>query len=157
VRIFSQILVHGKLLISTSKEWKWVCTLLVLPTGYDRSKIMLCDFSAGVEMVSFSVLPQGKVPAYAKTVGFRSIEAGSWQLAQLFFRRNSYQPQLCWCGILLIRHTGGTVPKLIPLRYYNKEQCDHRLEGISSEDVDTLLKTLENILDGAWDRPVLFV
>jgi hypothetical protein len=44
-------------------------------------------------------------------------------------------------------------PNLKPLRY-NKERWDHRLEGISSEDVETLLKTLGSILEGTWDRPV---
>lgn len=31
---------------------------------------------------------------------------------------------------------------------------DHRLERISSEDVETPLKTLGSILDGAWDHLV---
>ena len=43
-------------------------------------------------------------------------------------------------------------PTLKPLRS-QKERWDHRLEGIGSEDVETLLQTLGSILDGAWDLP----
>ena len=119
---------------------------------------MLCDFSAGVEVVSFHRLTGkqrepglrvGSVPEPLKSpINFRTIEAGSW---------HNYFPgetriHLNYAGVVSFYDT-TLFPSLKSLRY-NKERWDHRLEGISSEDVDTLLKTLGSILDDAWDRPV---
>ena len=117
---------------------------------------MLCDFSAGVEMVSFHHLPPREIEAGSVSeplkspLAFSTIEAGSWH--------NHFPGEtrihLNYAGVVSFYDT-VLFPSLQPLRY-NKERWDHRLEGISSEDVETLLKTLGSILarDGAWDRPV---
>ena len=114
---------------------------------------MLCDFSAGVEVVSFHRLAPRRnahvnisEPLKSPLV-FGTIEAGSW---------HNYFPgetriHLNYAGVLSFYDT-ALFPSLKAL--HNKERWAHRLEGISSEDVDTLLKTLGSILDGAWDRPV---
>ena len=115
---------------------------------------MLCDFSAGVEVVSFHHLSarqnaRGNISEPLKSpVAFSTIEAGSW---------HNYFPgetriHLNYASVVSFYDT-ALFPSLKPLRY-NKERWDHRLEGISSEDVQTLLNTLGDILDGAWDRPV---
>ena len=115
---------------------------------------MLCDFSAGVEVVSFHQLAareseRGNISEPFKSqTAFRSIEAGSW---------HNYFPgetriHLNYAGVVSFYDT-ALFPSLKPLRY-NKERWEHRLEGISSEDVETLLKTLGSILDRAWDHPV---
>ena len=117
---------------------------------------MLCDFSAGVEVVSFHHLTARK-SGHGLGVGhnsealrvlpvFRTIEAGSW---------HNYFPgdtriHLNYAGVVSFYDT-ELFPSLEPLRH-NKERWDHRLEGISSEDIETFLKTLGSILDGAWDR-----
>ena len=129
---------------------------------------MLCDFTAGVEVISSQHLTareryrddrpsEGKdmpvgAPGNASTpiktaTSFRLIEAGSW---------HNYFPgetriRLNYAGILSFYDT-ALFPSLKRLRS-KKERWDHRLQGISSEDVETLLKTLGNILDGAWNRP----
>ena len=117
---------------------------------------MLCDFSAGVEVVSFHHLSardseseRGNFSEPLKSPpAVRSIEAGSW---------HNYFPgetriHLNYAGVVSFYDT-ALFPSLKPLRY-NKERWDHRLEGVSSVDVETFLKTFGNILDGAWDRPV---
>ena len=118
---------------------------------------MLCDFSAGVEVVSFSQLTateseRGNISEPLKSPSaFRSIEAGSW---------HNHFPgetriQLNYAGVVSFYDT-ALFPSLKPIRH-NKDRWDHRLEGISSEDVETLFKTLGNILDddaSSWGRPV---
>ena len=118
---------------------------------------MLCDFSAGVEVLSFHHLtandseigPVDGSERLKSPPDFRTVEVGSW---------HNYYPgetriHLNYAGVVSFYDT-ALFPSLKPLRY-NKERWDHRLEGISSEDVETLLKTLGNILDDtAWDRPV---
>ena len=126
---------------------------------------MLCDFTVGVEVVSFQHLParerdrhdrprgrKDMTPGNSSTLlnlpsPFRAIEAGSWH--------NHFPGEtrihLNYAGILSFYDT-ALFPSLKPLRS-KKERWDHRLEGISSEDVETLLKTLGDILDGAWNRP----
>ena len=78
---------------------------------------------------------------------FRAIEAGT---------RHNYFPgetriQLNYAGVVSFYDT-TLFPSLKHLRS-KQERWDHRLEGISSEDIQTLLKTLGSILDTAWDRP----
>ena len=120
------------------------------------SETMLCDFSAGVEVVSFHHLTAresghgvGHNSEALKVLPvFRTIEAGSW---------HNYFPgdtriHLNYASVVSFYDT-ALFPSLKPLRH-NKERWDHRLEGISSEDIKTLLKTLGSILGGAWDRPV---
>ena len=115
---------------------------------------MLCDFTAGVEMVSFHHLPAreseaGSVSEPLKSpLAFSTIETGSW---------HNYFPgetriHLNYAGVVSFYDT-TLFPSLQPLRY-NKERWDHRLEGISTEDVETFSKTLGSILDGAWDHLV---
>ena len=111
---------------------------------------MLCDFSAGVEVVSFHHLTSKESARenISDPLAFRSIEAGSWH--------NHFPGEtrihLNYAGVVSFYDT-ALFPSLKPLRY-NKERWDHRLEGISTEDVETFLETLGSILEGAWDRPV---
>ena len=129
---------------------------------------MLCDFTAGVEVVSFHHLtarefdPRWKGPLTRKDMdsslnttfpiifpsNFRVIEAGGWH--------NHFPGEtrvhLNYAAMVSFYDT-ELFPSLKLLRY-KKERWDHRLEGIDSDDVQTLLKTLGNILDGAWDHPV---
>jgi hypothetical protein len=118
------------------------------------SEVMLCDFSAGVEVVSFNHLPANEIEEgqtfdpFKSPMASRAIEAGSW---------HNYFPgetriHLNYAGVVSFYDT-ALFPSLKSLRS-NKERWDHRLEGINPEDVGTLLKTLGSILDGAWDRPV---
>ena len=118
------------------------------------SEVMLCDFSAGVEVVSFHHLnaresERGNISELLKSPTlYRAIEDGSWH--------NHFPGEtrihLNYAGVVSFYDT-ALFPSLEPLRY-NKERWDHRLEGISTEDVETFSKTLGSILDGAWDRPV---
>jgi hypothetical protein len=119
---------------------------------------MLCDFSAGVDVVSFHHLAARDSKSergnfsepFKSPLAVGPIEAGSWH--------NHFPGEtrihLSYAGVVSFYDT-ALFPSLKPLRY-NKERWDHRLEGISSEDVESFLKTLENILDHdtAWDRPV---
>jgi hypothetical protein len=119
---------------------------------------MLCNFSAGVDVVSFHHLTAKDVESergnYSEPLksplAIRSIEAGSWH--------NHFPGEtrihLNYAGVVSFYDT-ALFPSLKPLRY-KKERWDHRLEGISSEDVESFLKTLGSILDhdSAWDRPV---
>jgi len=133
-------------------------------------EVVLCDFTTGVEVVSFHHLtarehdPDWKGPppperkdldssrniTYSINIptNFRSMEAGGWH--------NHFPGEtrvhLNYAGVVSFYDT-ALFPSLKVLRS-KKERWDHRLEGISSEDVQTLLKTLGGILDGAWDRPV---
>ena len=115
---------------------------------------MLCDFSAGLEVVSFHRLPAKESEPRSPSDPLKSpklfstIEAGSWHN----YFRGETRIHLNYAGVISFYDT-TLFPSLKPLRC-NKERWDHRLEGISSEDVDTLLKTLGSILDGGWDRPV---
>ena len=117
---------------------------------------MLCDFSAGVEVLSFHHLtakesetePVNKSELFKSPPNFRTIEVGSW---------HNYYPgetriHLNYAAVVSFYDT-TLFPSLKSLRY-NKERWDHRLEGISSEDVETFLITLGSILHDAWDLPV---
>ena len=112
---------------------------------------MLCDFSAGVEVVSFHHLT-AREPDPDSSINlptnFRVIEAGGWH--------NHFPGEtrvhLNYAAMVSFYDT-ELFPSLIVLRY-KKERWDHRLEGIDSDDVETLLKTLGGILDGAWNPPV---
>ena len=114
-----------------------------------RSEVMICDFSAGVEVVSFHHLnaresERGNISELLKSPSlYRAIEHGSWH--------NHFPGEtrihLNYAGVVSFYDT-ALFPSLKPLRY-NKERWDHRLEGISTEDVETFSKTLGSILDGA--------
>jgi hypothetical protein len=129
---------------------------------------MLCDFTAGVEIVSFhNLVPretgrerkrQSVVHENQKTdialspltlpTEFRLIEAGSWH--------NRFPGEtrihLDYAGVVSFYDT-ALFPSLKTL-YSGKERWEHRLQGITSEDVETLWKTMGSILEGAWDHPV---
>ena len=115
---------------------------------------MLCDFSAGVEVVSFHHLTakeseRGNYTEILKSPSlYRALEDGTWH--------NHYPGEtrihLNYAGVVSFYDT-ALFPSLEPLRY-DKERWDHRLEGISTEDVETFSKTLGSILEGAWDHPV---
>lgn len=131
------------------------------------SEVMLCDFTAGVEVVSFHHLVAREdgpirrrkpVDDFYNTsepikepTGYRVIEAGSWH--------NHFPGEtrihLHYAGIISFYDT-ALFPSLQTLRS-KKERWDHRLKGMDSKDVQTLSKTLESILlvgGGTWDRPM---
>jgi len=119
------------------------------------SEVMLCDFFSGVEAVSFSHLNAEDIrlgsPRSDKLknpMTFRGIEAG---MCHNHFPGET-RVHLNYAAVVSFYDT-ALFPSLKFLRS-NKERCDHRLEGIDSDDVETLLKTLGSILDGPWDRPV---
>ncbi|KAF8803213.1 hypothetical protein BYT27DRAFT_7195791 [Phlegmacium glaucopus] len=129
---------------------------------------MLCDFAAGLEVVSFHHLVPREMPRIHKPqsmihekqkmdnisdpiqlpTNFRVIEAGSWH--------NHFPGEtrihLDYAGVVSFYDT-ALFPSLKTL-YSGKERWEHRLKGITSEDVETLWKTMGIILQGAWDRPV---
>ena len=115
---------------------------------------MLCDFSTGVEVVSFNRLTSNGIDRrqrnrdpFKSPTSFRTIEAGGWH--------NHFPGEtrihLNYAGVVSFYDT-ALFPSLKSLRS-NKERWNHRLQGIGAEDVETFLKTLGSILDGAWDRP----
>ena len=94
-----------------------------------RSEVMICDFSAGVEVVSFHHLTtsESEVGNFSKAdrlkspVVFKAIEASSWH--------NHFPGEtrihLNYAGVVSFYDT-ALFPSLKPLRY-NKVRFDHRL------------------------------
>ncbi|KAF8803214.1 hypothetical protein BYT27DRAFT_7195792 [Phlegmacium glaucopus] len=133
------------------------------------SEVMVCDFAAGLEVVSFHYLVPGEGPRGHKRpsviherqktdnisdplplpTDFRVIEAGSWH--------NHFPGEtrihLDYAGVVSFYDT-ALFPSL-KILYSGKERWEPlRLKGITPEDVETLWKTMGSILQGAWDRPV---
>ena len=108
---------------------------------------MVCDFFAGVQVVSFNHLIANEIghrrgrprkddihESLKSLTAFRALEADGW---------HNYFPgetriHLNYAGVVSFYDT-ALFPSLRSLRS-NKERWDHRLEGINSEDVETLLK-----------------
>ncbi|KAG0709017.1 hypothetical protein DFH29DRAFT_842848 [Suillus ampliporus] len=112
-------------------------------------EVMLCDFTAGVEVVSFLHVAVPKVdmsyplPRSDSDVEIRSFEvmhAGSWH--------NRYPGDsrivLDLTGLISLYDT-ALAPSLIPVRA-GLERCDHRVLGMSSEDISRLMRKLTEVV-----------
>ncbi|KAI6033293.1 hypothetical protein EDC04DRAFT_2213285 [Pisolithus marmoratus] len=106
-------------------------------------EIMLCNFTSGVRVVSFSnivdpVMPRSTSSKFSPT--FEAVFAGSWH--------NRYpgetRIQLDLCGFVSFYDT-ELVPSLVPARF-GKERWDHRLLNISTEDVVQVRARLGEVL-----------
>ncbi|KIK40115.1 hypothetical protein CY34DRAFT_13942 [Suillus luteus UH-Slu-Lm8-n1] len=119
------------------------------------SEVMLCDFTAGVEVVSFlhvRVLAKEKNPwpyrdptppppdpdALIRT--FEAMHSGSWH--------NRYPGDsrivLDLTGLVSL-YDIALAPSLVPVRA-GLERCDHRVLGISSEDISRVKKRLIEVI-----------
>ncbi|KAG2153939.1 hypothetical protein DEU56DRAFT_429701 [Suillus clintonianus] len=113
-------------------------------------EVMLCDFTAGVEVVSFLHLPLPRddrsfpPPASfdSKTWNrtFEVLHSGSWH--------NHYPGDsrivLDLTGLISLYDT-VLAPSLIPVRA-GLERCDHRVLGISSDDISQVMRKLIEII-----------
>ena len=112
-----------------------------------RMKMQICSFYLTARDTENE---RGNFSGLKSPPAVRSIEAGS---------RYNYFPgetriHLNYAGVVSFKfYDTVPFPSLKPLRH-NKERWDYRLERISSEDVETLLKALGSNLDCSWDRPV---
>lgn len=106
-------------------------------------EIMLCNFTSGVRVVSFSnivdpVIPHGASSKYSPT--FEAMCTGSWH--------NRYpgetRIQLDLSGLVSFYDT-ELVPSLVPVRF-GKERWDHRLLNISTDDVVRVRARLAEVL-----------
>ncbi|KAI6033297.1 hypothetical protein EDC04DRAFT_2571742 [Pisolithus marmoratus] len=113
-------------------------------------EIMLCNFTSGVRVVSFSnivdpVMPRSTSSKFSPT--FEVIYAGSWH--------NRYpgetRIQLDLSGLVSF-YDMELVPSLVPARF-GKERWDHRLLNISTEDVVRVRARLVEILSRPASRP----
>ncbi|OAX35061.1 hypothetical protein K503DRAFT_803104 [Rhizopogon vinicolor AM-OR11-026] len=120
------------------------------------SEAMLCDPTAGVEVVSFLNVTTPKTDAhpvffftcvnmtdaisFAEIRFFEAMHSGSW--------RNHYPGDsrivLDLPGLISFYDT-ALAPSLIPVRA-DPERCDHRVLGISSEDISRVMKRLTGIV-----------
>ncbi|CAA7267480.1 unnamed protein product [Cyclocybe aegerita] len=111
-------------------------------------EVMFCDFSAGLSVVSFLKLPSvdgGFFPyPTPSAAAFRLLEAGSWH--NHFPGEN--RVRLDYSRLVSFYDT-ELFPSLQTIRA-GHERWDHRLEGISKEDVDTLRVELERVMEGEW-------
>jgi len=112
---------------------------------------MLCDFSSGVESVSFlNLIPtywKGTPPLPNYRLAYRVLEAGAW---------HNYSPgetriKLDYSRILSFYDT-TLFPGLRALRN-GQERWDHNLSRISSDEIETLRQTLDVTLSGEWGNP----
>ncbi|OJA20114.1 hypothetical protein AZE42_04106 [Rhizopogon vesiculosus] len=117
-------------------------------------EVMFCDFTAGVKVVSFlNIVTPGrdKVPRYpgpeflppGSDVGanrFEVLHAGSWH--------NRYPGDsrivLDLTGLISMYDT-TLAPSLVAVRA-GLERCDHRVLGISSEDISRVMKILTEVV-----------
>jgi len=112
---------------------------------------MLCDFSSGVEPISFlNLIPaywEGKPPLPKARPAYHVLEAGTW---------HNYSPgetriKLDYSRILSFYDT-TLFPGLQALRS-GQERWDHNLSRISSDEIETLRRTLDVTLSGEWGNP----
>ncbi|KAG1733653.1 uncharacterized protein EDB91DRAFT_1300049 [Suillus paluster] len=115
-------------------------------------EVMLCDFTAGVEVVSFLhvVIPKDEMsypdpgpPPLDSDIWIRSFEvmqSGSW--------RNRYPGDsrivLDLTGLISL-YDPSLAPSLIPVRA-GRERWDHRVLGISSEDISRMMIKLTEVV-----------
>ncbi|KAL1744342.1 hypothetical protein HDZ31DRAFT_82752 [Schizophyllum fasciatum] len=104
-------------------------------------EIMYCDFSDGLEVVSFLNLAAGgdmPAPAVATAfTGFQSILSGSWSN----FHPGDQRIELDFSRLTSFYDT-DLFPSLVGVRH-GKERWDHRIMGISEADTDTYAATLD--------------
>ncbi|KAG2153940.1 hypothetical protein DEU56DRAFT_907406 [Suillus clintonianus] len=119
--------------------WKWTC-----------NEVMLCDFTAGVKVVSFLhlILPKDErsfphpTPLDSDTGArtFEVLHSGSWH--------NRYPGDsrivLDLTGLISL-YDIALAPSLIPVRA-GLERCDHRVLGISSDDISRVMKRLTEVI-----------
>ncbi|KAG0694806.1 hypothetical protein DFH29DRAFT_1006016 [Suillus ampliporus] len=113
-------------------------------------EVMLCDFRAGVEVVSFLHVvvpkvehPYPHLPPPDSDIWIRTFEvmhSGSWH--------NRYPGDsrivLDLTGLISLYDT-TLAPSLVPVRA-GLERCDHRVLGISSEDISRFMRKLTEVV-----------
>ncbi|KAG1821194.1 uncharacterized protein BJ212DRAFT_1338201 [Suillus subaureus] len=113
-------------------------------------EVMLCDFTAGVEVVSFLYLALPKdersfphptpLDSDTGTRTFEVLHSGSWH--------NRYPGEsrivLDLTGLISFYDT-ALAPSLIPVRA-GLERCDHRVLGISSDDISRVMRKFIEVI-----------
>ncbi|KAG1750211.1 hypothetical protein EDB19DRAFT_97419 [Suillus lakei] len=113
-------------------------------------EIMLCDFTAGVEVVSFLhlVLPKDEwsfphptpLDSDSGARGFEVLHSGSWH--------NRYPGDsriVLDLTSLISFYDTALAPSLIPVRV-GLERCDHRVLGISPDDISRVMRKLTEVI-----------
>ncbi|KAG2150650.1 uncharacterized protein EDB93DRAFT_1084026 [Suillus bovinus] len=110
-------------------------------------EVMLCDFSAGLEVVSFSHLASLAEPVLCSFLLrlFEVMHAGSWH--------NRYpgdtRINLDLAGIVSLYDT-TLAPSLVSSRD-GQERCDHDIRAISSADIKAVRRSVSRTLEGNQD------
>ncbi|KAJ8579830.1 hypothetical protein M405DRAFT_939004 [Rhizopogon salebrosus TDB-379] len=108
---------------------------------------MLCDFKAGLEVISFSQIstalnpPTSRIPNNRQLRLFEVMHAGSWH--------NRYpgdtRINLDLAGLVSLYDT-TLAPSLVGLRG-SQERCDHRIQGISPIDIEAVRSSVSHALE----------
>ncbi|KAG2356994.1 hypothetical protein BDR07DRAFT_1421499 [Suillus spraguei] len=116
--------------------------------GYVRMEmdfeIMLCDFTAGLEVVSLSHLASPAVPRIPNPFSprlFEVMQAGSWHNRYPGDTRIS----LDLAGIVSLYDT-SLAPSLVGSRS-GQERCDHDIRTISSADIEAVRRSVSRTLE----------
>ncbi|KAG2140055.1 hypothetical protein DEU56DRAFT_735341 [Suillus clintonianus] len=113
-------------------------------------EVMLCDFTAGVEVVSFLhvVIPKEEMP-YPR---FPPIESDVWVRAFEVTHSGSWHNRYSGDSRIVLDLTGlislydtALAPSLIPVRA-GLERCDHRVLGISTDDISQVMRKLTEVI-----------
>ncbi|KAF7440189.1 hypothetical protein PC9H_000533 [Pleurotus ostreatus] len=113
-------------------------------------EIMLCDFSAGVEVASFLNLTSkmtGKDRPGLDTLSVEVIVAGSWH--------NFYpgETRIVLDLSRLVSFYDTTLSPSLVRKRRGQERWQHRLEGMAESDVHSVMQRLKNVLDGSAPYP----
>ncbi|KAG1756855.1 uncharacterized protein EDB91DRAFT_39439 [Suillus paluster] len=121
--------------------------------GYVRMEmdfeVMLCDFTAGVEVVSWSNLASlvvpvstiSRIPNIFMDRMFEVMHAGSWHNRH----PGDTRINLDLAGIVSLYDT-TIAPSLVGSRA-GQERCDHRVQGISSVDMEVVRRSVSRALE----------
>ncbi|KAG6329374.1 hypothetical protein ID866_9714 [Astraeus odoratus] len=139
-----------------SEEWQRIADLCAWGEKYGLDgfvrmemdfEIMLCSFTSGVKVVSFSNLADATPVRLDTWRMFEAMNAGSWH--------NHYpgetRIQLDLTRLVSFYDT-TLAPSLVPLRFA-KERWDHRLLNISKEDIARVNARLDEVLTTPSDYP----
>ncbi|KIK89942.1 hypothetical protein PAXRUDRAFT_152067 [Paxillus rubicundulus Ve08.2h10] len=113
-------------------------------------ELMLCNFTSGVSVVSFSNLPSVRPPSGPRplldpwmapsVITVEAMYAGSWH----YHFPGEIRVQLDLAGLVSFYDT-ELVPSLVPIRI-GQERWDHRVQNTSSEDITAVKERLAEAL-----------